>query len=166
MSNPLERTGLDVNEVAELNSILKQTRQKNNRICLCGHASSRHVYTPELGTYSCNCPKFTCDCKQLKEVIKSSDTRPFVRKTLGNGKRHALILGIQGAIEKDAKVEWLVPSVCERCGDEEPTAPCVVSPEGIIYEEMPEREEGKSFTKIIIHKLLCQGCREGTKELP
>ena len=164
MSNPLERTGLDLKELAELNAALKQTRQKNDKICICGHASGRHTWTEELQAHTCQPPRFNCECKKLVEVIKSTDTRPFVRKTIGNGKRHALILGMQSAIEKGATVEWTVPSVCARCKEEGPTAPCVVSPEGIIYDGIPERRSGEP-PKPIYHALLCQDCREGTKEL-
>jgi hypothetical protein len=164
MSNPLERTGLDLNELAVLNAALMNTRQKNDKICICGHGSGRHTWTEELQEHNCRPPKADCDCKNLVEVIKSTDTRPFVRKTSGNGNRHALILGMQSALEKGATVEWIVPSVCARCHEEGPTAPCVVSPEGIIYDGIPERRD-KEAKKKIIHKLLCQGCREGTKEL-
>ena len=78
MSNPLERTGLDLKELAELNAALKQTRQKNDKICICGHASGRHTWTEELQAHTCQPPRFNCECKKLVEVIKIN-RYPFIR---------------------------------------------------------------------------------------
>jgi hypothetical protein len=76
-----------------------------------------------------------------------------MRKTIGNGKSHALLLGLRAAQVADpdsmSDVEWLIPDVCDKCGAEGMGAqPTNVTKSGFVVEE-PEGYDA----------FLCDDCR-------
>jgi hypothetical protein len=78
-----------------------------------------------------------------------------MRKTIGNGKSHALLLGLRSAqvAEPDSmeNVEWLIPDICDKCGAEgKGSEPINVTKNGIVIDE-PEGYDA----------FLCGACRYG-----
>lgn len=114
-------------------------------ICLCGHGVTRH--TVSYGAVLCQPSRMVCPCKRVQPVLRVSDTRPFMRKSRGNGPAHALSLGIQGLLAKTTKpaqtkrgplpfwevppeehfIEWIVEQRCDRCKKEGPVKPAMLT---------------------------------------
>lgn len=93
--------------------------ERDGRICACGHPVSKHNVIQASLEVSCRPGLLNCPCEKLHPVIDVPNTRFFMRKTLGNGPRHALILGIAASIKANPdyleKMEWLIDSTCEKC---------------------------------------------------
>lgn len=146
-TNPFDFFDFSETEVAEVVEELKTNpHRRDGAICLCGHARSKHIEGP-LG-YTCAPAKQFCPCKNLRVVVQTSDTRYFLCKTIGGGKRHALSLGIQKAIASGAEVEWVGGGECDRCHEEKPTSPVPVSQRGVTMNEATGYDA-----------LLCSDCR-------
>jgi hypothetical protein len=107
----------DVNQ-DELELIDKAVRQpprrNDKRICICGHAVSRH----DKETKVCKPSRLECPCKRLHPVIDVPNTRYFLSRTMGSGEKHALTRGIFLARQAmgedfDERATWLVDLKCE-----------------------------------------------------
>lgn len=122
--------------------------KKGKEICLCGHAMDKHRDLG-IGRRSCEPGKQYCPCKVVKPVLATSDTRFFLRKTLGGGSLHALVLGVAAATKSGADVEWLVEMKCEKCGTAGPVSPVPVTQNGFVVSEATGYDA-----------LLCIKCRE------
>ena len=92
--------GMTVREAMnELAAARGELTGRDLRVCACGHPVNRHTEIDVYGdgakiALQCQTPRLTCPCKDLKPVLEVKDTRPFLHKTKGVGKSHALILGI------------------------------------------------------------------------
>ena len=153
--NPLERfRNLTENEIDEvIRTSAESAKSRDGRICACGHPISRH--TEFAGLVSCKPARLECKCKKVRAVLDVPNTRYFMRKTIGNGKSHALLLGLRSAqvAEPDSmeNVEWLIPDICDKCGAEGKGAePVNVTKSGIVIDE-PEGYDA----------FLCGTCRYG-----
>lgn len=156
LSNVMNVFGFGLEEVEEA---MKQKEQeklnaRDGRICACGHPVKHHDVT-RLGAVSCQPGRQLCPCVKLHPVIKVPDTRYFMRKSEGNGKLHALTMGIVASIkskpETENLMEWIVPIICEKCGNEEVSLfPTNVTPDGVVVDE-PSK----------FSLLLCEDCRFG-----
>lgn len=116
----LAAMGLTPDEVAEADrKITAKTKAGNRdrRICVCGHAVSKH--TTYSGILTCKPSALLCPCKKINPVLESSDTRVFLRKTEGAGAMHALSRGIYAAIQSGKDVKWIVDLKCDRCASTE-----------------------------------------------
>lgn len=99
--------GRPIDEFLADESVKPKARERDGRICACGHPMSKHrevdVYEDgSLITYSCYPTRTSCLCAEALPVLEVSDIRPFMRKTKGYGDQHALSLGLRGLLaEKD-----------------------------------------------------------------
>lgn len=150
--------GFDRDEVEE--EIVKKEQElanaRDGRICSCGHPVKHHNVDKDNPTISaCKPGRQFCPCAKLKPVIKVGDTRYFLRKSEGNGKLHALALGIVASMRAKPhladEMEWLVPNTCEKCQTENVQLfPTYVTQQGVIMDDP---------TKFSV--LLCNDCRFG-----
>lgn len=122
--------------------------KKGKDICACGHALDKHRDLG-IGRRSCEPGKQYCPCKMVKPVLVTSDTRFFLRKTLGGGTLHALVLGVTSAMKAGADVEWTVEMKCEKCGTAGPVSPVPTTQYGVVVSEATGYDA-----------LLCINCRE------
>lgn len=155
IENPLGRfSNLAEDEIDEvIRTSTERASARDGRICSCGHPTSRH--TEFAGVVSCKPARMECKCKKVRAVLNVPNTRYFMRKTIGNGKSHALLLGLRSAqlAEPDSmsEVEWLIPDVCDRCKAEgKGSEPVNVTKSGIVV-DVPEG----------YNAFLCNSCRYG-----
>ena len=148
--------GFGIDEVEEAMQQKEQEKAdaRDGRICACGHPVRHHPIT-STGEVSCRPGRQFCKCEHLKPVIKVADTRYFMRRSEGNGKLHALTLGIVASVKSKAeladKMEWLVPNTCEKCKTED----VALYPTNLT-EDMVIVDKSATFTA-----LLCDDCRFG-----
>lgn len=116
MSDALSKLGMSLDEVREVDEKLtkKNKIKRDRRVCLCGHAVSKH--TTFNGILVCKPSAMMCPCKKIRPVLEADDTRMFLRKTEGAGAMHALSRGLYACIEAGRKVEWIVDLACDKCG--------------------------------------------------
>jgi len=125
----------------------REVRQRDGRICICGHPMATH--TEFHGVTTCKPSKMQCKCKQSRAVIEVSDTRVFRRKGRGNGAAHALSAGIVAAKQAELDLEYLIEARCDTCQTEGvPISPVNVTREFVATEE----ETGYSV-------FMCDKCR-------
>lgn len=117
----------------------RKRRVKDSRVCICGHAATRHVQA--YGVSRCQPGRMACPCGSLQVVLEASDIRGFMCKTTGPGRGHALVKGIAGA-ERLAErtgvaleIEWVVEVRCQRCGSEDGVVPAALTSANFISEE-------------------------------
>jgi hypothetical protein len=152
-ANPLDRFGFKedaIEEVFKENELLEIIR-RDKRVCACGHPIKKHE---DLGTagWICKPGRHKCKCSIPRAVIAVWDTRYFMRKSSGNGGRHALALGIKACMNanpaKNNLIEWLVPNNCQQCEAENVKLfPVSMTDQGVIMQE-----------SAYISKLLCESC--------
>lgn len=128
----LEAMGLTLDEVEKVDEELRsETRRKDRdpRICLCGHPIARH--TVVNGAVYCKPTRMECPCKNVRPVLEADDVRKFLRKTSGSGALHALTLGILAHAQEGKSVKWTVDLVCDRCKTaDENVVPAAVTQQG------------------------------------
>lgn len=149
---------LDFEEVTEMNDIFRVTARSNDRrICICGHAMSRHKYDKFQNKHSCKPGQLACPCLAERAVIEVPNTRYFMRKSHGSGSKHALAMGYAaskeaiGDEEFTEKVTWLVPAVCDICHKEAKYYPTRVTSTGKVLLDSDDDEGVTAF--------LCIECR-------
>lgn len=146
----LAQIGMTVEEIKAAQEELEATgsrRDRDNRICACGHRMSAHTVVGGAGF--CRPTKMECPCKTPRPVIEAADTRCFNYKTNGSGGLHALARGMLACVERSKRFKWIVPLVCDRCKQEaERLIPSAVS------------QRGQAMTHATGHDaLLCEDCR-------
>lgn len=149
---------LDYDEIKDYNSAYKQEpRSLDRRICICGHAMSRHHFNKFDGTHYCKPGQLACPCINPRAVIEVPNTRYFMRKSRGSGAKHALPRGIVASIEAlgeeefNEKMKWLVDPVCDICKTSTKYYPVRVTPTGESIED-DEEDQGVTAFK-------CAECR-------
>lgn len=128
----LHAMGISLEEAQRVDQELiekTRARRKDPRICLCGHAITKHnVYA---GLLECKPSAMICPCKKIRPILEADDTRLFLRKTEGAGVMHALNRGITAAITAGKEVRWLENLTCDKCkGSEGPIVPVPVTVNG------------------------------------
>jgi hypothetical protein len=109
----LEAMGISAEEAIAADENLKERKQRDSRICLCGHAVNRHLVSS--GSVLCTPSRMVCPCKNIRPVLEVDDIRMFLRKTTGPGVEHALVRGM-AALAKDGKsARWIEEVACDRC---------------------------------------------------
>jgi hypothetical protein len=154
--------GLDQAELeaaGEWNRSRPGERARDGRICLCGHPVTRHRTVEIPGRddeVHCRPGRTVCLCKRVTPAIEVRDTRLFLAKTEGPGRRHALLRGLALLAAKypdeDVTPEELVVFACGACGSGERVVPIAVDRQGRVSAKT-ERVNG----------LACARCLE---ELP
>jgi hypothetical protein len=105
--------GIDPDEAIATDKRLKTKPRRDPRVCVCGHAVSKHV--PESG--ACEPTKYKCPCRNAHPVMTAEDTRMFLRKTTGPGPEHALTRGIAALAEAGKGCAWIEGAdACFKCG--------------------------------------------------
>ena len=127
---------------------------RDGRICSCGHPVSKHSTISSTGETSCKPGLLLCKCEYLYPVIEVPNTRYFMRKSLGNGADHALMLGIAAANKAnpfpEVEMVFLIEGRCQFCQKEAKVAPA-----------------HSTKSKIIMHEptthnvMLCEDCIKG-----
>ena len=138
----LARFGLTVEEVMTADAALQvRNNVRDQRVCICGHPMARHaptdrhikstdedgketIFTTHTG--GCQPSKMSCPCAQERVVLTASDIRPFLRKTQGGGRAHALMRGIAALEERGGTVEWMKEPECDHPDCSDRTAPVTV----------------------------------------
>ena len=126
--NAFSHFDFSLDDALEANDSLAQRGPRDQRVCLCGHAVSRH--TEIAGIAMCKPSKMECSCKKMRPVLRVTDLRVFLRKTDGSGPMHALGRGMATAVARGVGIEWLVEAKCDRCGAEGPMSPVAVTQAG------------------------------------
>ena len=150
----LEALGISLEEATEVDKVFRQTRGNNRNVCICGHGETKHYF--EAGRWFCKPARLECKCRHLKTVLEAEDVRPFICKTTGGGKLHALSRGIAALALMDPpkKITWTVDLYCDRCKNTD----SVVTP-------VPVTEYGTPTTYPTgFDKFLCQSCRESIQD--
>lgn len=156
MSELFSAFDFDEGEVKEINRVYSKDQGiREPRVCICGHTMKGHranISAP--GETQCRVTKVYCPCIAARPVISVSDTRYFVRNTIGNGARHALMRGIEAAQSNDKKeveIEWLIDLKCDEdgCGKTEGLTVVNLTVHGIV---LPDRPAEFSV-------FLCKECR-------
>ena len=153
----MDEFDLDFQEVSEINNAYKQEpRSLDRRICICGHAISRHHFNNYEGSHYCKPGQLSCPCFNPRPVIEVPNTRYFMRKSHGSGAKHALPRGIVASIEAlgeefTEKRKWLVDEVCDICKKPAKFFPVRVTPSG---EPLGDHDDDQGVTAF-----LCQECR-------
>ena len=150
---------LDYEEVAEMNDIYRvNTRSNDRRICICGHAMSRHPFDKYQQRHICKPGQLSCPCLAPRAVIEVPNTRYFMRKSRGSGSKHALAMGYGaskealGEEEFTEKIKWLVEPKCDICGAETKYYPVRVTSTGKVLLDM-DKDEG-------VTGFMCVECRD------
>lgn len=116
-ADPFAKLGITEEEaraaLAERN--LRSRRDRDSRICSCGHSMMAHKYDEGLGREICRAGKVICNCVQKEPVLKAQDARVFIRATEGAGTDHALLIGIMSARNKGHTLKWLKDPICRVC---------------------------------------------------
>ncbi len=139
VENPLGRFNISEEDIdAIIRTSAESAKARDGRICACGHPVNRH--NTYAGLVSCKPARLECPCKKVRPVVDVPNTRFFMRKTIGNGRSHALLLGLRAAqvAEPDSmeNVEWLISDVCDKCGSEGKGAePTNVTQSGMVVDE-------------------------------
>lgn len=146
----------------------RKINQRNGGVCICGHAAGSHSnYAPaghpehdsalREGKSVCIPSRVKCACAEYQQVIIAEDLRQFRHSTKGPGIDHALTQGVLSSKAKNKKAEWM-PGVahCVACrlGPDDGVQ---VSP--VAYN--PDKSE--AFTTTAINVLICQSCRDKTR---
>lgn len=130
MTDPFDFMDFTLDEALEADERLRsRPAVRDGRICICGHPVSRH--TVVSGVTFCKPTRMECPCKKTRPVLESRDTRPFLRKTEGAGRSHALGRGMAAARTKNIEFNWIVDMKCDRCQKEAPLSPVPVSQTGV-----------------------------------
>lgn len=148
MANIFDGLDFDLDDALKADKEYRvKNRERDGRVCACGHPVTRH--SGIAGEYVCQPTKMECPCRKPKPVLESSNTRFFVRKTVGAGAMHALGRGLAAAIEAGAECEWIVDLICEKCNEEsDQLTPVAVDQFGVFVNE-PAR----------FNALICRKCR-------
>ena len=146
MSDVFSALDFTLDEAIEANEELLNKGPRDQRVCLCGHAVSRHMEI--MGMVQCKPSKMDCGCKKIRPVLEVGDLRVFLRKTDGAGSMHALGRGMATAAQRDIKMKWLETPTCDRCSTEGPVSPVAVTQGGHIS----NHDTG-------FNALLCVNCR-------
>lgn len=137
----IENMGITVEKAYEADRRLaRRSRAKSNKICACGHPTSRH--NTAANEIFCEVTKYKCHCKQLFEVIEVSDNRIFCSKTNSYGAEHALTRGLVTAFRKGIEVKELDEYKCMSCNGKKPIP-------ALIETDLPGYPRGKL---IVNHK--------------
>lgn len=152
-NNPLDIFGFEAEDIEDVlkESELKEIIRRDKRVCACGHPIKKHEDLEGVG-WICKPGRHLCKCSIPRAVIAVWDTRYFMRKSVGNGGRHALALGIKACMNADPTknnlIEWLVPNTCQQCDTENVKLyPVSMTDQGVIMQE-----------SAYISKLLCESC--------
>jgi hypothetical protein len=145
----LAAMGLDLDEVVDIdNGLRTRPNTRDGRICLCGHAVSKHTDFGN-GVMSCKPSKMDCPCKKCRPVMDVEDVRPFLRKTQGSGSMHAFSRGLAALAMSGKSAQWIVDLTCDRCGEHNGSlVPVPVTAHGIITDYATGHDA-----------LLCPTCR-------
>lgn len=141
----------DIEEAAMIDAALTARRERDGRICICGHAMSKHSNT--YGPVNCKPTRMQCKCRQMRAVLETNDVRVFLRKTSGQGPMHALGRGLQAAIANGNTVEWIIPQECDKCHTPGPISPVPINMT-VTGPSVASEETG-------YNALLCKTCRTG-----
>lgn len=147
-TNPFDFMDFSYEEALEADEKLRsRPAVRDGRICVCGHPVGRHMIS--TGITFCKPTRMECPCKKCRPVIESADVRPFLRKTEGSGRSHALGRGMAAAMSKGIEFSWIVDMVCDRCEKAAPLSPVPVTQNGVAAQSATGYEA-----------LLCAECRE------
>lgn len=155
----LTMMGFSVEEALAGEEALQRAREAekttDKRVCICGHAMSRHLGNQP--GQMCTANRLICPCTGERPVIETQDTRLFRMKTTGEGAQHALTRGIIVAVGKGKKVNWIIDLQCDKCqkaGVGANVVPTPVSVQGRVL-----RSESELDRTPWTNALLCGECR-------
>lgn len=153
----MDEFDLDFEEAKGFNAAYKQEpRSLDRRICICGHAMSRHHFNDYTGGHYCKPGQLACSCINPRAVLEVPNTRFFMRKSHGSGPKHALTLGVVASIEKlgddfGNTRKWLAEEICDICKKETKFYPVRVTAQG---EPINDSDEDQGVTAF-----MCSSCR-------
>lgn len=158
----MDELDLDLTEAQEFNEVNHyDPRATDRRICICGHAMSRHHLDRYDGRHYCKPGALDCPCLQPREVIEVPNTRFFMRKSMGSGVKHALTRGIAASIDRlgaeefEQSSKWLVDPICDICKEPSKFYPQRVTPTGSPLLDVDDDQGVTAF--------MCASCRDTNK---
>jgi hypothetical protein len=147
----LASLGVSAEEVEQADADRRKEGPRDQRICVCGHAVSKHTIVEGRGQVVCKPSAMNCPCKSLRPVIKTNDTRCFLRKTDGPAAEHALSRGMIEVLKRNKTLEWIIPIVCDKC--QKPTDKVIPTPVAQGTAGVYKKNEASSQ-----NALLCRDC--------
>lgn len=162
----LAKMGISVKEAQEADERLTKmrSRAKSNKICSCGHPTSRHTITEERAY--CKPSSYMCHCRNLVEVLEVGDNRIFFRKTNSYGAEHALSRALWKAAAKEISVKELESFKCQVKSCKDGTgkiSPALLElglpdyPEGkLLIEHKSAEQQGEE--RFLVDVLMCASC--------
>lgn len=144
----------------EMSTVIKDRedrgrRDRDSRICMCGHTMHAHKVMDGLPNPVCRAGKVICNCTEPEPVLKPEDARLFLRATEGARDKHALSVGVARLAEKGLRGKWLVKRACVVCATEVGVFPVPFDKEGHVI-------SGRSGTH---NKFMCDAHYEASIEL-
>jgi hypothetical protein len=143
VDNPLAAVGVPLSEV--LNEVADRKdrgrRDRDSRICMCGHTVHAHKEIAGFTHKVCRAGKVICNCVEVEPVFQSGDARMFIRATEGPREKHALFVGIGRAVERGVKGRWLVKPSCVVCGTGEGVFPVPMDEKGFVLSRSGTRNK-------------------------
>lgn len=166
MVNIFDRLGWTPEDAAESARLAEEARirialeLRDDRVCACGHAAKAHTSESSseyhktlrtIGRFECRPSRMSCPCKSFNPVLRSSNVRKFLYKTVGSAHLHALARGIEasreGVLDGSIEMEWLPDARCFACGEAGGSFMAVaIRPDGT---EVPEGEASPG--NVIMH---------------
>jgi hypothetical protein len=144
----LNDLGIEEEEVEQFIAQRDRGEEGKKYVCICGHAMNKHSET--AGSLMCVTAKHYCPCLHPIAVLNVQDTRYFMTKTYGFGRRHALATGLYRLGRVGKWAIWLEKPYCHKCGSEgHPILPTAI-------DEMNRAVERPAIRNV----LLCVSCLE------
>lgn len=111
--SPLDDLGIKQEDVEDFIEQRNKGEEVRKYVCLCGHAMNKHSET--AGSFMCVTAKHYCPCLHPIPVLNVQDTRYFMTKTYGYGRRHALASGLYRLGRVGKWAVWLEKPRCHKC---------------------------------------------------
>lgn len=146
----LAALGIDPEEAIAVDKEKTKKATRDDRICICGHAVSRHKVDPYSGIIECIPSRMRCPCQTPRPVLIAEDTRLFLRGTTGPKSEHALVRGMAALAMAEKECSWIDEPKCDKCG----------TAEGPIFPVALTKNLKVAYEMTPINQLLCNACLE------
>jgi hypothetical protein len=110
----LNEIGIHPDEVEEFINIRDLRQEVQREVCICGHAINKHDGMG--GNVICVTARMWRPCTTPHAVLNVQDTRYFMTRTYGAGRKHALATGLHRLGKKGKWAKWIVEPKCAKCG--------------------------------------------------
>jgi hypothetical protein len=142
----LNQIGIHQDEIEEFIKIRDRGQEVRREVCICGHAINKHDGIG--GNVVCVTARMWCPCTTPLPVLNVQDTRFFMTRTYGAGRKHALATGLHRLGKKGKWAKWVIELKCAKCGASNvPVYPSAIDESN----QVSRRPTSRNF-------LLCENC--------